>query len=306
MSLKATCGGILFDEESFEIDPQSKEIKVNLATVLSLCASLQQEINEFIASTNAKLELLTAKINTKEDAFEHNTAFNQNFSDDVNDYNSISKSSFAGVSNNVSRADHSHASSEFLKMTENSWGSEGAVNLCPDTSVWIMSNNAVPDVSGNYAFEATFTSVWEAFYCNFNNGLINSIKGKTVTFGVDYLEGKSARLELIVDGNVVNYILESSGAVSVEADIPSDVTSMSLRVVIYSNEELFCKFSGVYLHRKEDEEASEGDHAAFFGVKKVYEKDLASYTEANTLYITEKIHLYFAGDDGVPKPVSVE
>lgn len=84
-----------------------------------------------------------------------------------------------------------------------------------------MSNGRSPDVQGGYAFEATFTSAWEAFSCFFDSDLLAKVKGKIVEFGVETLTGTSARLEMVVDGSALNYILQTDTVAKAQVSIPA-------------------------------------------------------------------------------------
>lgn len=124
-------------------------------------------------------------------------------------------------------------------------------NILPDTNTWVMSNGQTPTVSGGYDFEATFTGAWEAFTCNFSADLMNSIKGKTITFGVASLTGASSRLELIVDGNFAGGITQTSTPASAQYTIPATASGAYLRIVVFSADDLHCAFSDVYMTYQE-------------------------------------------------------
>ena len=154
-------------------------------------------------------DVLQAALEKKENTFSKNSAFNKNFSDTDKDYMPCGKEAYAGGSVSVARADHVHPIGAKLKFAENNWNEGGLTNLLPDTNTWVMSNGKPPDVWGSYSFEATFTGAWEAFSCFFDSGLLEKVKGKIVEFGVEKLVGASARLEMVVDGSALNYILQT-------------------------------------------------------------------------------------------------
>lgn len=250
-------------------------------------------------------ETLGEALKKKENTFDKNNAFNRNFSDDPSDYMPLGKRAHPGGSSSVARADHVHPLGTMLKFAENNWSSGGMTNLLPDTNRWVMSNGRTPDVWSGYAFEATFTSAWEGFSCFFDADLLEDVRGKTVKFGVEHLKGASSRLELIVDGNVANYVLASKAAVSAEASIPQTATEVTLRIIIFSADDLHCEFDGVYLYDKaEEERANDDGREIYFAVRKVRQEKLPSSGVSGTLYITEKGNLYLAGDGGALIPLA--
>ncbi len=250
-------------------------------------------------------ETLGAALKKKENAFDKNSAFNKNFSEDASDYMPLGKKAHPGGSSSVARADHVHPLGTMLKFAENNWSSGGITNLLPDTNRWVMSNGRTPDVWSGYAFEATFTSAWEGFSCFFDADLLEDVRGKTVKFGVNRLVGASSRLELIIDGSVVNYVLASATAVSAEAAIPATATEVTLRIIIFSADDLHCEFDGVYLCDKAEEEtASDDGKEIYFVLRKVRQEKLPSSGASGTLYITEKGNLYFAGEGGTLIPLA--
>lgn len=208
----------------------------------------------------------------------------------------------AGTAESVSRSDHIHPAGMTVKFAENSWGKVSITNLLPDTTDWVMSNGCTPDVVGDYGFEATFTSAWEGFSCFFDGALLNLIRGKTIKFGVDTLIGASARLELVVDGNGGAWILETNAPRTMEVAIPDNVASVTLRAIIFSEGDLHCKFTGVRLYDKLDEDAAAtGD--AYLTVRKVRQENIPPVGVSGTLYITEQGGVYFAGDGGQVIPL---
>ena len=250
-------------------------------------------------------ETLREALKKKENAFDKNSAFNQNFSGDASDYMPLGRKAYPGGSSSVARADHVHPLGTMLKFAENNWSSGGLTNLLPDTNRWVMSNGRTPDVWSGYAFEATFTSAWEGFSCFFDSDLLEEIRGKTIRFGVGHLTGASSRLELIVDGSVVNYVIASKTAVSAEASIPLTAAEVTLRIIIFSADDLHCEFDGVYLYDKAEEAAANDDgKEIYLAVRKVQQKKLPSSGVSGTLYITERGNLYLAGDDGALIPLA--
>jgi len=160
-------------------------------------------------------------------------------------------------------------------------------------------------VWGGYAFEATFTSAWEGFSCFFDAELLESVRGKTVKFGVSRLAGASSRLELVVDGSVANYILATDAPASVEAPVPAAAAEVTLRIIIFSADDLHCEFAGVYLYDKAEEETAGDDGKdAYLVVRKVLQEKLPASRVGGTLYITERGNLYLAGDDGALIPLA--
>jgi hypothetical protein len=250
-------------------------------------------------------DVLREELKKKENAFEKNSAFNKNFSDSAGDYATLGKKAYAGGSVSVARADHVHPVGTILKFAENNWDSGGKTNLLPDTNRWVMSNGQTPAVWGGYEFEATFTGAWEGFSCFFDEDRLAKVQGKKVEFGVDYLTGASSRLELIVDGNAVNYILQTETAASVSVQIPEGTSSVTLRVIIFSADDLHCAFGGVYLYdaQEEAEKPDDGD-ALFLSVRKVLQSALPSSAASGTVYLTEKGNLYLGKDDGSLLPLA--
>ncbi len=250
-------------------------------------------------------ETLREALKKKEDAFDKNSAFNRNFSGDASDYMPLGKKAHPGGSPSVARADHVHPLGTMLKFAENNWGSGGMTNLLPDTNRWVMSSGRTPDAWGGYAFEATFTSAWEGFSCFFDTDLLESVRGKTVKFGVSRLAGASSRLELVVDGSVANYILATDAPASVEAPVPAAAAEVTLRIIIFSADDLHCEFAGVYLFDKAEEETAGDDGKdAYLVVRKVRQEKLPMSGASGTLYITERGNLYLAGDGGALIPLA--
>lgn len=249
-------------------------------------------------------ETLREEMKKKENAFDKNSAFNQNFSDNASDYMPLGKKAHPGGSSSVAKADHVHPLGTMLKFAENNWNSGGVTNLLPDTSRWVMSNGHTPDVWGGYAFDATFTSVWEGFSCFFDADLVENVRGKTVKFGVSSLTGASSRLELIVDGSVANYILATDAPASVEASIPDTAAEVTLRIIIFSADDLHCAFGGVYLYDKEEETAGDDGKEIYLVLRKVLQEKLPESGVSGTLYITERGNLYLAGDGGTLIPLA--
>lgn len=250
-------------------------------------------------------ETLREALQKKENAFDKNSAFNKNFSGEASDYMPLGKKAHPGGSSSVARADHVHPLGTMLKFAENNWGSGGMTNLLPDTNRWVMSNGHTPDVWGGYAFEATFTSAWEGFSCFFDADLLESVRGRTVRFGVGRLAGASSRLELIVDGSVSNYILAADAPASAEVMIPDTAAEVTLRIIIFSTDDLHCEFAGVYLYDKAEEEtASDDGKEIYLAVRKVLQKKLPESGVDGTLYITERGNLYLAGDGGTLIPLA--
>lgn len=250
-------------------------------------------------------EAMQAALKKKENAFDKNSAFNRNFSDSAGDYFALGKQAHPGSSTSVARADHVHPVGTALKYAENNWKKAGNTNLLPDTNTWVMSSGRVPDAWGGYEFEAVFTSAWEGFSCFFSGEALEEIRGKGVVFGVDFLEGASSRLELIVDGNVVNYILQSETAAFAEAMIPETASEVTLRIIIFSADDLHCRFAGVYMHDKDEEiKADDDGEELYLSVRKVLQARLPKSGTGGTLYLTEKGNIYLAGDDGALLPLA--
>lgn len=250
-------------------------------------------------------DVLQSALEKKENAFSKNSAFNKNFSDTDSDYMPCGKSAYAGGSDSVARADHVHPIGGKLKFAENNWNTGGLTNLLPDTNTWIMSNGKAPDVWGSYSFEATFTGAWEAFSCFFDSDLIAKVKGKIVELGVEKLVGASARLEMVVDGSALNYILQTDSAAKVQVSIPASATSVTLRIIIFSADDLHCEFNGVYLNDPQEEvsKSDEGD-TIYLEVRKVTQSKIPKKGVSGSVYITEKGNLYFARDDGMLIPLA--
>lgn len=250
-------------------------------------------------------DVLQSALEKKENAFSKNSAFNKNFSDTDSDYMPCGKEAYAGGSVSVARADHVHPIGAKLKFAENNWNTGGLTNLLPDTNTWVMSNGRSPDVRGGYAFEATFTSAWEAFSCFFDSDLLAKVKGKIVEFGVETLTGTSARLEMVVDGSALNYILQTDTAAKAQVSIPASASSVTLRIIIFSADDLHCEFSGVYMNDTQEEasKSDEGD-TLYFEVRKVAQAKIPKKGISGTVYITEKGNIYFAGDDGTLIPLA--
>ena len=244
-------------------------------------------------------EVLNAALKEKEDAFLKNSAFNRNFSDSEDDYKTLGKKAVPGGSASVARADHIHPIGTMLKFAENNWSSGEKTNLVADTNTWVMSNGQTPTVWGDYEFEATFTGVWEGFSYFFSADEVEGLKGKNVIFGVDVLEGTSARLELIADSAVLTYLLESAEPISVSALIPDTVTSITMRIIIFSADDLYCKFTGLYLHDVNEEvNAKDEGEDLYLMVRKVLQLKLPETAESGVMYITEKGNLYLGKEDG--------
>lgn len=250
-------------------------------------------------------DVLQSALEKKEDAFSKNSAFNKNFSDTDSDYMPCGKNGYAGGSSSVARADHVHPIGTKLKFAENNWNPSGLTNLLPDTNTWVMSNGKTPDVWGDYAFEATFTGAWEGFSCFFDSTLLEKIKGKIIEFGVAKLTGASARLEMVIDGSAVNYILQTEKATKVQVTVPESASEITLRIIIFSTDDLHCEFSGVYLYdsQEEAEKSDEGD-VLFLEVRKVQQLKVPKKGNSGTLYMTEKGNLYFVKDNGTLMPLA--
>lgn len=250
-------------------------------------------------------DVLQAALKKKENTFSKNSAFNKNFSDTDKDYMPCGKEAYAGGSVSVARADHVHPIGAKLKFAENNWKAGGLTNLLPDTNTWVMSNGKPPDVWGSYSFEATFTGAWEAFSCFFDSDLLEKVKGKIVEFGVGKLAGASARLEMVVDGSALNYILQTDTAAKVQVSIPASASSVTLRIIIFSTDDLHCEFNGVYMNDTQEEvnKSDEGD-ALYLEVRKVVQAKMPKKGTSGTVYITEKGNLYFARDDGTLIPLA--
>ena len=168
-----------------------------------------------------------------------------------------------------------------------------------------MSNGRSPDVWGDYEFEATFTSAWEGFSCFLSEDLLERVKGKTVLFGVNHLTGASSRLELIVDGSVVNYILATTTPAEVEASIPETATSVTLRIIIFSEDDLHCEFTGLYMNDKAEEISNTDDGVEIYlVVRKVLQEKLPATGVSGTIYFTEKGNMYLVKDDGSLLPLA--
>ena len=250
-------------------------------------------------------DVLQAALEKKENTFSKNSAFNKNFSDTDKDYMPCGKEAYAGGSVSVARADHVHPIGAKLKFAENNWNEGGLTNLLPDTNTWVMSNGKPPDVWGSYSFEATFTGAWEAFSCFFDSDLLEKVKGKIVEFGVEKLVVASARLEMVVDWSALNYILQTDTAAKVQVSIPASASSVTLRIIIFSTDDLHCEFNGVYMNDTQEEvnKSDEGD-TLYLEVRKVVQAKMPKKGTSGTVYITEKGNLYFARDDGTLIPLA--
>jgi len=249
-------------------------------------------------------EVLDAELVKKENAIIKKTAFNRDFCDDADQMRTAAKSGNPGGLEQVARGDHVHPIGTMLRFAQNSWDGGGWINILPDTDTWSMSSGKSPDVSGNYEFEATFQMAWEGFSCFFDSEMMDAVKGKTVEFGVSYLEGASARLELVIDGSVANYILETGTAAAVQADVPSTAQAVTLRIIIFSDADLHCKFAGVYMKDTEETQSGSSDESVLYlEVRKVKKENLPSNANPGTFYLTEDGGFYFGRDDGSFLPV---
>jgi hypothetical protein len=250
-------------------------------------------------------DALQAALMNKENVFDKNSAFNKNFSDSADDFYMLGKSAHPGGAETVARSDHVHPVGTILKYAENNWSTGSKTNLLPDTNTWVMSNGKTPGVWGEYAFEATFTGAWEGFSCFFSESALANVLGKTLTLGVDHLTGASSRLEVIVDGSAVNYILQTEKASSIEVAIPTTATSVTIRIIIFSADDLHCEFTGLYLYDKaEDVKANDDGTDIYLCVRKVLQSKLPSYGTAGTMYLTEKGNVYLVKDDGKLLPIA--
>lgn len=250
-------------------------------------------------------DVLQEALRNKENAFDKNSAFNKNFSDSANDYFMLGKNAHPGGANTVARSDHVHPVGTILKYAENNWNLGEKTNLLPDTNTWIMSNGRTPDVWGDYEFEATFTGAWEGFSCFFSEDMLENILGKTVILGVDSLMGASSRLEVIVDESVVNYLLQTETPSSVEVTIPDTAASVTVRIIIFSGDDLHCEFSGVYMNDKDEDIAANDDGTdIYFSVRKVLQENLPLSGTAGTMYLTEKGNMYLVQDNGTLLPIA--
>ena len=81
-------------------------------------------------------------------------------------------------------------------------------------------------------------------------------------FGVEKLVGASARLEMVVDGSALNYILQTDTDAKVQVSIPASASSVTLRIIIFSTDDLHCEFNGVYMNdtREEVNKSDEGGY----------------------------------------------
>lgn len=250
-------------------------------------------------------EVLRDALKKKEDAFDKNSAFNKNFSDTADDYFMLGKKAHPGGAETVARSDHVHPVGTILKYAENNWSNGEKTNLLPDTNTWVMSNGKTPDVWGDYEFEATFTGAWEGFSCFFSEDALAKILGKTIILGIDHLTGASSRLEVIVDGSVVNYILQTEKAASIEVVIPNSATSVTVRIIIFSAGDLHCEFTGVYMNDKEESiNANDDGTDIYLCLRKVLQEKLPTTGVPGTLYLTEKGNLYLVKDDGKLLPLA--
>lgn len=249
-------------------------------------------------------EVMQNALKKKENAFDKNTAFNRNFSNTDSDYATLGKKGYAGGSVLVARADHVHPVGTMLKMAENSWNTGGKTNLLPDTNTWVMSNGQNPTVWGGYQFEATFTGAWEGFSCFFSETMLEKVRGKTIEFGVDYLTGASSRLELVVDGSSVNYILATQVPTKVQVSVPETAATVTLRIIVFATDDLHCKFEGVYMYDTQEEATAPDDgEEVFLVVRKVLQEKLPTEGVSGTLYLTEKGNMYLVKDDGSLLPL---
>ena len=124
-------------------------------------------------------------------------------------------------------------------------------------------------------------------------------------FGVEKLVGASARLEMVVDGSALNYILQTDTAAKVQVSIPASASSVTLRIIIFSTDDLHCEFNGVYMNDTQEEvnKSDEGD-TLYLEVRKVVQAKMPKKGTSGTVYITEKGNLYFARDDGTLIPLA--
>lgn len=198
---------------------------------------------------------------------------------------------------------HTHPISARLKLAENCWESETVSNLIPDTNTWVMSNGNVPDVSGDFRFEATFTSAWEGFSCFFSAELIERVKGKNIMFGLDSLSGASARLELVVDTTWIGGITATESPQFVRASIPETVSSITLRIIIFSADDMHCAFSGVYFYDMAEVSAADSNNEAFFSVRQIMDDNVPVVGVKGTLYFTNRGKMYFTGPNGQVIPL---
>lgn len=249
--------------------------------------------------------VLQKKLDKKENSFDKNSAFNRNFSDSAEDYYTLGKQGHAGSSNSVARSDHVHPVGTILKFAENNWNNAERENLLPDTNRWKMSNGQIPATWGDFEFDATFTAQWDAFTYEFDNELLESIRGRNIEFGTSYLIGASARLELIVNDNQLGYITESENPMSVNVTIPEKIEFAALRIIIFANNDLHCAFADVYLYDvTEDATVPDDGMGLFFSIRKVLEERLPEKSVNGTIYITEKGNIYLGKEDGSLLPLS--
>ena len=123
--------------------------------------------------------------------------------------------------------------------------------------------------------------------------------------GLDHLTGASSRLELIVDGSAVTSILQTETKASVSYTIPSDASSVTVRIIIFSADDLYCEFTGVYMYDTQEEETKKDDgEDIYFSVRKVLQEKLPSFGISGTVYLTEKGNLYLTKDDGSLMPLA--
>lgn len=250
-------------------------------------------------------DVLLQELKKKENAFDKNSAFNKNFSDNGSDYSPLGKEAYPGGSSSVARADHVHPVGTILKYAENNWDTGEKTNLLVDTNRWVMSNGQQPLTWGDYEFEAYFTGAWEGFSCFFDEEHLAKVQGKTVELGLDHLTGASSRLELIVDGSAVTSILQTETKASVSYTIPSDASSVTVRIIIFSADDLYCEFTGVYMYDTQEEETKKDDgEDIYFSVRKVLQEKLPSFGISGTVYLTEKGNLYLTKDDGSLMPLA--
>lgn len=222
------------------------------------------------------------------------------FDDDILPVTTGANGAF-GTAETVSRSDHVHPTGTMLRVVEDEWGQSAITNLIPTTPYWVMSNGATPTLAYGYDFEATFGYTWEAFSCFFDEALLTLVRGKTIKFGITTLEGAGSRLELIVDGTAVGTIYPTTIAKTETVSIPLTVSEIILRVIIW-NTEKHCKFTGVTLYDKAEEDALKSG-TSFFMIRKVLRIHLPKTGVAGTLYITEVGDIYLAQQNGSLLPL---
>lgn len=250
-------------------------------------------------------EGMNLALKKKENAFDKNNAFNKNFSDSGDDYFALGTIGYPGSSESVARADHVHPVGTILKYAENNWNKSEKTNLVPDTNRWVMSNGKSPLTWGEYSFEANFTQAWEGFSCFFDADQLANVKGKTVELGLDHLTGASSRLELIVDDALVKFITETESAASLTYEIPNTAKSVTVRIIIFSSDDLHCEFTGLYMYDVEEaEKANDDGNTIFLSVRKVLQSRLPKTAVSGTVYLTEKGNIYLTLDDGTLMPLA--